>query len=58
MTTVVPTEDGMGYVVVVGNRRAFVSSHHLIPDKVAQLNRLNKIEDLVEKLQDLVGDLV
>ena len=42
MTAVVPTEDGMGYVVVVGERRAFVSSYHLVPDKEAQLQKLNK----------------
>ena len=56
LTAVVPTEDGMGYVVVVDNRRAFASSHHLIPDKVAQLNRLNKIEDLVELNTSIKGD--
>ena len=44
MTTVVPTEDGMGYIVIVGNRRAFVSSYHLVPDKEQQLKRLNKEE--------------
>ena len=32
----------MGYYVVVGNRRAFVSSYHLVPDKEAQLKKLNK----------------
>lgn len=45
MTVVAPTEDGMGYVVVVGNRRAFVSSYHLVPDKEAQLKRLNKKDE-------------
>ena len=42
MTVAVPTQDGMGYYVVVGERRAFVSSYHLVPDKEAQLRRLNK----------------
>ena len=42
MTAVSPTEDNMGYYVVVGDRRAFVSSYHLVPDKEAQLKRLNK----------------
>jgi len=42
MTAAAPTQDGMGYYVVVGNRRAFVSSYHLVPDKEAQLKRLNK----------------
>ena len=42
MTAVAPTQDGMGYYVVVGDRRAFVSSYHLVPDKEAQLKRLNK----------------
>ena len=41
-TEVVATEDGLGYYVHVGNRRAFVSSMHLVPDKEAQLTRLNK----------------
>jgi len=42
MTKVVPTADGLGYYVLIGNRRAFVSSYHLVPDKEAQLKRLNK----------------
>ena len=42
MTKVVATEDGLGYFVKVGERRAFVSSMHLVPDKEAQLTRLNK----------------
>ena len=42
MTATVPTEDGLGYYVVVGERRAVVSSMHLVPDKEAQLKRLNK----------------
>ena len=42
MTAVAPTVDGLGYYVVVGERRAFVSSYHLVPDKEAQLKRLNK----------------
>ena len=42
MTVVAPTQDGMGYYVVVGERRAFVSSYHLVPDKEAQLKKLNK----------------
>ena len=42
MTVVAPTEDGMGYYVVVGDRRAFVSSYHLVPDKEAQLKQFNK----------------
>ena len=42
MTATVPTQDGLGYYVVVGNRRAFVSSMHLVADKEAQLKRLNK----------------
>ena len=43
MTAVVSrTQDGNGYIVVVENRWAFVSSHHLIPDKEAQLKKLNK----------------
>ena len=42
MTVVAPTQDGMGYYVVVGERRAFVSSYHLVPDKEAQLQKLNK----------------
>ena len=42
MTVVAPTQDGMGYYVVVGNRRAFVSSYHLVPDKETQLKKLNK----------------
>ena len=42
MSTVVATEDGLGYYVHVGNRRAFVSSMHLVPDKEAQLQRLAK----------------
>jgi len=42
MTAVAPTQDGMGYYVVVGNRRAFCSSYHLVQDKEAQLKRLNK----------------
>ena len=42
MTAVTPTEDGMGYIVVVGDRRAFVSSYHLVPDKEARLKKLNK----------------
>ena len=45
MTAVAPTEDQMGYYVVVGNRRAFVSSYHLVPDKEAQLQRLNKEDE-------------
>ena len=42
MSNVVATEDGLGYFVEVGGRRAFVSSMHLVPDKEAQLKRLNK----------------
>lgn len=42
MSTVVATEDGLGYYVHVGSRRAFVSSYHLVPDKEAQLIRLTK----------------
>ena len=42
MSNVVPTKDGLGYFVEVGERRAFVSSMHLVPDKEAQLQRLNK----------------
>ena len=41
-SSVTPTIDGLGYWVVVGPRRAFVSSMHLVPDKEAQLTRLNK----------------
>ena len=39
-TQVEPTTDGLGYFVIVGNLRAFVSSMHLVPDKEAQLRRL------------------
>ena len=39
-TEVVPTEDGLGYFVIIGELRAFVSSMHLVPDKEAQLRRL------------------
>ena len=42
MTKVVATQDGLGYFVEVGERRAFASSMHLVPDKEAQLNRLNQ----------------
>ena len=42
MTEIIPTADGLGYYVVIGDRRAFVSSYHLVPDKEAQLTRLNK----------------
>jgi len=42
MTKVLATEDGLGYFVEVGERRAFVSSMHLVPDKEAQLTRLNQ----------------
>jgi len=38
------TEDGLGYWVVVGNRKAFVSSMHLVPDKEAQLKRLQEAQ--------------
>ena len=42
-TKVVPTEDGLGYFVIVGELRAFVSSMHLVPDKEAQLRRLQDL---------------
>lgn len=42
MIEVVATEDGLGYFVHLGERRAFVSSMHLVPDKEAQLKRLNQ----------------
>ena len=54
MTVVVPTEDGMGYVVVVGERRAFVSSYHLVPDKEAQLKMLNLIDQTFEENDELM----
>ena len=39
---IVATEDGLGYYVHIGGRRAFVSSMHLVPDKEAQLKRFTK----------------
>jgi len=42
MTEIKQTKDGMGYMVHVGGLKAFVSSMHLVPDKEAQLRRLNK----------------
>lgn len=45
MTAVAPTQDGLGYFVVVGDRRAFVSSMHLVADKEAQLKRLLKKDE-------------
>ena len=44
-SSITATSDGMGYWVIVGTRRAFTSSMHLVPDKEAQLTKLNK-EDL------------
>ena len=41
-TKIEPTEDGLGYYVIVGELRAFVSSMHLVPDKEAQLTRLQQ----------------
>ena len=40
MSKVEATTDGLGYYVIVGELRAFVSSMHLVPDKEAQLNRI------------------
>ena len=40
MTKVEATADGLGYYVIVGELRAFVSSMHLVPDKEAQLERI------------------
>ena len=40
MSKVEATEDGLGYFVIMGDLRAFVSSMHLVPDKEAQLNRI------------------
>lgn len=34
---VIPTEDGLGYWVVLGTERTFTSSMHLVDDKIAQL---------------------
>lgn len=42
MTDIIPTADGLGYYVVVGDRKAFCSSMHLTADKEAQLQRLNQ----------------
>ena len=39
-TSVKPTDDGNGYWVIIGNRRAFVSSMHLVPSKETQLKKL------------------
>ena len=41
-SSVTATSDGLGYWVIVGSRRSFVSSMHLVPDKEAQLAKLNK----------------
>ena len=54
MTAVAPTQDGMGYYVVVGERRAFVSSYHLVPDKEAQLKMLNLIDQTFEENDELM----
>lgn len=40
MSKVEATVDGLGYYVIVGELRAFVSSMHLVPDKEAQLERI------------------
>ena len=40
MSNIEATEDGLGYYVIVGELRAFVSSMHLVPDKEAQLERI------------------
>ena len=42
MSKVEATTDGLGYFVIVGELRAFVSSMHLVPDKEAQLTRLQQ----------------
>lgn len=34
---VIPTEDELGYWVVLGTERTFTSSMHLVDDKIAQL---------------------
>ena len=43
-TKVQPTEDGLGYFVIIGDLRAFVSSMHLVPDKEAQLKRILNVK--------------
>ena len=43
-TEVQPTEDGLGYFVIIGDLRAFVSSMHLVPDKEAQLKRILNVK--------------
>ena len=45
MSKIEATEDGLGYFVIVGELRAFVSSMHLVPDKEAQLNRILNEQD-------------
>lgn len=57
MTKALPTQDGNGYIVTVGNRWAFVSSHHLIPDKEAQLHKLNK-EDAMTDQHPLTDEVI
>lgn len=39
-TEVKQTSDGMGYWVIIGDKKAFVSSMHLVSSKEAQLKRL------------------
>lgn len=39
---VTATKDGLGYWVTLGSLRSFVSSLHLVPDKEAQLQRINQ----------------
>ena len=45
MSKIEATEDGLGYYVIVGELRAFVSSMHLVPDKEAQLKRILNEQD-------------